>query len=158
MRMTDEYYMKLALEQAQKAGQMDEVPVGAVVVSGSGDIIGYGHNRPISACDPTSHAEMEAIRMAARAVKNYRLPDTSLYVTLEPCIMCMAAVVHARIKRVVFGADDPKWGGAGSIIDLAAGAGLNHEVEVRPGILREEASCILKNFFKNKRSRMCQIQ
>ena len=158
MRMTDEYYMKLALEQAQKAGQMDEVPVGAVVVSGSGDIIGYGHNRPISACDPTSHAEMEAIRMAALAVGNYRLPDTVLYATLEPCIMCMAAVVHARIKRVVFGASDPKWGGAGSIVDLSTGAGLNHEVEVSRGIRREEASEILRIFFQDKRSRMCQIQ
>lgn len=156
--MTDEYYMKLALEQAQKAGRLDEVPVGAVVVDRAGDIVGYGHNRPIAACDPTSHAEIEAIRMAARAVGNYRLQDAALYVTLEPCIMCMAAVVHARIKRVVFGAQDPKWGGAGSVINLAAGAGLNHQVEVTQGVMREEASEILRKFFKNKRSRMCQIQ
>ena len=150
--------MKLALEQAQKAGHLDEVPVGAVVVSKAGEILGWGHNRPISACDPTCHAEMEAIRTAARAVGNYRLQDTVLYVTLEPCIMCMAAVIHARIKRVVFGAEDPKWGGAGSVVDLAAGAGLNHEVEVRQGVMREETSQILKNFFKNKRSRTCQTQ
>lgn len=158
MRMMDEYYMKLALEQANKAGRLDEVPVGAVVVSKTGDIVGCGHNRPISACDPTCHAEIEAIRMAARTLGNYRLIDTVLYATLEPCIMCMAAVVHARIKRIVFGAKDPKWGGAGSVVNLAAGVGLNHEVEVRQGVMGEETSEILKMFFKNKRSRTCQTQ
>ncbi len=150
--MDDEYYMALAIAEAKKAADMDEVPVGAVVVDRNGKVIGRGCNSPISTNDPTSHAEINAMRMAAGALANYRLPDTALYVTIEPCIMCMGAVIHARINRVIFGAMDVKWGAAGSLYNLADDRRLNHHPEIVSGICERETKDMIKNFFKNKRS------
>ena len=150
---TDADYMKLAMNEAQKAEQMDEVPVGAIIIDDKNKIVGYGHNQPISLNDPTAHAEILALRMAAQNLNNYRLLNTTIYVTLEPCVMCMAAIIHARVKRLVFGARDPKWGGAGSLYDLSSDMKLNHKIETCDGILKNETSNIIKKFFKNKRSR-----
>lgn len=150
---TDADYMQLAINEAQKAALIDEVPVGAIIIDDMNKIIGTGYNQPISLNDPTAHAEILALRMAAQNLNNYRLLNTTIYVTLEPCIMCMSAIIHARIKRLVFGAKDPKWGGAGSLYDLASDKRLNHNVETDSGILSYETSNIIKNFFKNKRSK-----
>ena len=149
--MNDEYYMKLAIREAQKAEAEDEVPVGAVIVDEAHRVIGQGYNRPISAHDPTSHAEINAIRMAGYRLKNYRLTQTSLYVTIEPCIMCMGAIIHARIGRVVFGAPDPKWGAAVSLYQMAADHRLNHSPEIVSGVCEQETKVLIKDFFKKKR-------
>ncbi len=149
--------MSLAIREALKAEKMGEVPVGAVLVSREEKIIGYGHNQPISLCDPTGHAEILALRMGAKNAENYRLPDTTMYVTLEPCIMCMAAIIHARVRRLVFGASDEKGGGAVSLYNLPGDRRLNHRVDITAGIFREESQKVLKNFFKNKRSTQCQM-
>lgn len=151
--MNDEYYMDLAIKEAKKAADIDEVPVGAVIVNNSRNVIGYGYNRPISSNDPTSHAEINAMRMASAELKNYRLVNTTLYVTIEPCIMCMGAIIHARINRVVFGSSDPKWGAAGSLYNMADDKRLNHHPEIVSGIYEEETRHLIKRFFKNKRSR-----
>lgn len=148
----DAYYMSIAIEEAEKAQLIDEVPVGAVIVDDDGHIVGRGHNAPISKSDPTSHAEINAIRAACSAIDNYRLTDTTLYVTIEPCIMCMGAVIHARIKRVVFGATDKKWGAAQTLYALGHDARLNHRVDITGGVLEEAAKKIIQEFFKNKRS------
>ncbi|MCD4743773.1 MAG: tRNA adenosine(34) deaminase TadA [Desulfobacteraceae bacterium] len=150
---TDADYMQLAINEAQKAALMDEVPVGAIIIDDMNKIIGTGYNQPISLNDPTAHAEILALRMAAQNLNNYRLLNTTIYVTLEPCIMCMSAIIHARVKRLVFGAKDPKGGGAGSFYDLASDKRLNHNVKTDSGILSYETSNIIKNFFKNKRSK-----
>ena len=150
--MDDADFMRLALEQAQLAGSVGEVPVGAVVVC-AGAIVGRGFNRPISRHDPSAHAEIEALRDAARALGNYRLPDCELFVTLEPCPMCSGAIMHARIRRVVFGARDPKTGAAGSVIDLFAEARLNHHAEIAGGVLGEECSRLLSSFFAARRGK-----
>lgn len=142
--------MRRALELARRARDAGEVPVGAVVVA-DGKIVGEGWNRPISAADATSHAETEAIRAACRALVNYRLPGGTLYVTLEPCAMCIGAIFHARIARVVFGAADPKTGAAGSVINLFSEAKLNHHTVVEGGLLAEECGALLKEFFAAKR-------
>lgn len=149
----DEYYMNLAIKEAQKAAQEDEVPVGAVIVDKNNEIIGSGFNRPISSNDPTSHAEINAIRMASVSLNNYRLVDTTLYVTIEPCIMCMGAIIHARIKRVVFGAADPKWGAAASLYNMAEDNRLNHQPEIVSGVCKQKTQQIIKDFFINKRSK-----
>ncbi|MBT5971956.1 tRNA adenosine(34) deaminase TadA [Desulfobacula sp.] len=149
----DEYYMTLAIKEAQKAAAKDEVPVGAVIVDKNENIVGRGYNCPISSNDPTSHAEINAMRMASGALNNYRLIDTVLYVTIEPCIMCMGAIIHARIKRIVFGAKDLKWGAASSLYALADDKRLNHHPEVVSGIYEQETKQLIKNFFLNKRSR-----
>lgn len=150
--MNDDYYMSLAITEAQKASELDEVPVGAVIIDKSHNIIGYGHNCPISTQDPSSHAEMNAIRMASKKIKNYRLVDTTLYVTLEPCIMCMGAIIHARIRRVVFGAKDPKWGAAVSLYQFAGDHRLNHHPQIVSGFFEEQTKNLIKNFFIKKRS------
>lgn len=148
----DKYYMGLAIEEAKKAAQNDEVPVGAIITDGQGKVIGKGFNHPISSHDPTSHAEINAIREASLVLNNYRLVNTTLYVTIEPCIMCMGAIIHARIKRVVYGAADKKWGAASSLYKMGRDDRLNHKVEVVPGIMEDETSKLMKVFFQNKRS------
>lgn len=146
----DTGFMRTALEEAERAGEAGEIPVGAVVVKDE-RIIGRGYNRPISAADPTAHAEVMALRDAARRLGNYRLSGCTLYVTLEPCAMCMGAIFHARIARVVYGAADPKTGACGSVIDLAAEARLNHHAQVSGGILAEEGGRKLSEFFRRRR-------
>jgi len=150
-KMNDEYYMMLALREAQKAEEMDEVPVGAVIVDENQRVIGQGFNRPISTHDPTSHAEINAMRMACDRLNNYRLPKTSLYVTIEPCIMCMGAIIHARIGRVIFGAPDPKWGAAASLYKIGEDHRLNHHPIIISGICEEESKSIIKSFFQKKK-------
>ena len=144
--MSDEHYMREALALAKHAGEQGEVPVGAVVVR-DGEIIGRGFNQPISARDPTAHAEVIAMRNAARQIGNYRLVGCDLYVTLEPCSMCAGGIMHARVARLVFGATDPKTGACGSVIDLFAEAKLNHHTSVVHGVLAEECSSQLSMFF-----------
>jgi tRNA(adenine34) deaminase len=146
-----EDYMQAALAEARKAGEADEVPVGAVLVGENGKVLAAAHNRPIGACDPTAHAEILALREAARKVKNYRLLNTTLYVTVEPCIMCMGALIHARVHRLVYGAADPRWGGAASLYHLGEDRRLNHRLEIVSGV--GEAACrrLLQEFFKHKR-------
>ena len=148
--MSDLGYMRLALEQARAAARAGEVPVGAVLVHEE-RVIATGANRPISACDPTAHAEIEALRAGAQVLGSYRLTDTTLYVTLEPCLMCAAAVVHARVRRLVYGAFDPRVGAAGSLIDAFALPGQNHRVDVFGGVLEAECGALLKGFFELRR-------
>ncbi|HWW19881.1 MAG TPA: tRNA adenosine(34) deaminase TadA [Steroidobacteraceae bacterium] len=143
-------FMRAALERARAALSAGEVPVGAVLVRHDA-IIASGTNRPIAACDPTAHAEIEALRAGARAQGSYRLADTTLYVTLEPCPMCAAALVHARVRRVVFGAFDPRVGAAGSAIDIFKLEGLNHRVDVFGGVLQQQCSALLQGFFAERR-------
>ena len=142
--------MRRAIELAQRASEEGEVPVGAVVVEGA-EIIGEGWNRPISAADPSAHAEIQAMRAAASAKRNYRLLDSTIYVTLEPCAMCVGAMFHARIRRVVFGAADPKTGAAGSVIDLFGAQQLNHHATVEGGLLADECGALLRRFFAARR-------
>jgi haloalkane dehalogenase/tRNA(adenine34) deaminase len=146
----DTAYMRAALEQAAAAGARGEVPVGAVLVRGA-DIIATGGNAPISTHDPTAHAEVQALRAAGKALGSYRLTDTTLYVTLEPCVMCASAIVHARVRRLVFGAWDPRAGAAGSITDVFALPQLNHRVDVFGGVLMEECARLLQEFFATRR-------
>ena len=146
----DEYFMAIALDLANEAAAIGEVPVGAVVVR-EGEIIGSGHNRMISKNDPTAHAEINALRDAAQNVGNYRLVDCALYVTLEPCVMCVGAIMHARIGRVIFGAADPKTGACGSVVNLFAEERLNHHAELTDGVLSEACAQQLKEFFALRR-------
>ncbi|HUN75134.1 MAG TPA: tRNA adenosine(34) deaminase TadA [Steroidobacteraceae bacterium] len=142
--------MRRALELALATQARGEVPVGALLVR-EGAVISEGVNRPIELRDPTAHAEMEALRAAGRLLESYRLTDTTLYVTLEPCVMCAAALVHARVRRLVFGAWDPRAGGAGSLVDVFALPGLNHRVDVFGGVLAEECGAMLQRFFAERR-------
>ncbi|MBV5307413.1 MAG: tRNA adenosine(34) deaminase TadA [Desulfobulbaceae bacterium] len=144
--------MRLALEQARQAAEAGEVPVGAVLAQGE-MLLAAAANRPIAASDPTAHAEILAIREAAIKTGNYRLPETTLYVTLEPCIMCMGAILQARIQRLVFGALEPKTGAAGSRYTIGTDDLLNHQLEITNGILEAECSQILKDFFRKRRAR-----
>jgi tRNA(adenine34) deaminase len=146
----DVEYMRLAFEQARLAGLAGEVPVGAVLVL-EDQVIASGANCPIAATDPTAHAEIQALRSAARALGNYRLADSVLYVTLEPCLMCAAALIQARVRRLVFGAWDPQFGAAGSLIDVFRLAGLNHRVDVFGGVLADESNALLRDFFEQHR-------
>jgi len=146
----DAAFMALAIEQACAAAESGEVPVGAVLVHGE-QILATGRNAPIASHDPTAHAEIVALRAGARSLGSYRLLDTTLYVTLEPCIMCAAAVVHARVRRLVFGAWDPRAGGAGSIVNVFALPALNHRVDVFGGVLMEECAQLLQEFFAQRR-------
>jgi len=147
----DEKNMKLALQEAQKSREMNEVPVGAIIVV-NGQIISKSHNKPIFQNDPTSHAEINALRLASKNLGNYRLTGATLYVTLEPCAMCYGAIVHARISRLVFGAYDSKTGVCGSSIDLRDQTCFNHTPKIIGGVLEEDCSLILKDFFKKKRN------
>lgn len=150
----DLHWMRQAMALAARAEQEDdEIPVGALVVSSTGEAIGEGWNRNIAEQDPSAHAEIMAMRQAGRAVANHRLVGCTLYVTLEPCAMCAMAMVHARLQRVVFGAPDPKTGAAGSVFDLLADPRHNHRVEVQGGVLAEEAGMRLTNYFRRKRGK-----
>jgi tRNA(adenine34) deaminase len=142
--------MRRALDLARRAAAAGEVPVGAVLVVGD-EALGEGWNQPIGACDPTAHAEIVALRAAAARIGNYRLPGSTLYVTLEPCPMCAGAMVHARVARVVFGAADPRAGAAGTAFDLLQAAALNHRAEVTGGMLAEECGMLLREFFRTRR-------
>jgi tRNA(adenine34) deaminase len=146
----DTDFMRLALDAARRAAAEGEVPVGAILVRGD-VVIAVGANRPIAACDPTAHAEMEALRGGGKASGTYRLNGTTLYVTLEPCVMCASAIVHARVSRVVFGAWDPKAGAAGSTLDVFALPSMNHRVDVFGGVLMEESARLLGTFFAARR-------
>ena len=148
--MTDIDFMRRALELAQRAQMEGEVPVGAVVVH-EGRIVGEGWNHPISSADATSHAEIEAIRAACKTLSNYRIPGSTLFVTLEPCVMCCGAMLHARIGRVVFGASDAKTGACGSVINVFAEPRLNHHATVDAGLLADESSAMLRTFFAGRR-------
>lgn len=150
--MDDTLFMQVALELAHEAASADEVPVGAVVVR-DGQIIGRGFNQPIARHDPTAHAEVMALRAAATHSGNYRLPGCTLYVTLEPCLMCCGAIMYARIARVVFGASDPKTGAAGSVMNVFSDARLNHHTEASGGVLAQECSALLSGFFVARRQR-----
>jgi tRNA(adenine34) deaminase len=146
----DQSFMRLALREAERAFEAEEVPVGAVIVH-AGKVIGKGYNQREKLEDPTAHAEMLAITAAAQALGDWRLEDCTLYVTLEPCPMCAGAIVNARVKRVVFGASDPKAGACGSLMNVVQDARLNHRVELVAGVLAEEAGAILKQFFRTRR-------
>lgn len=146
----DERWMQRALALARQAEGEGEVPVGAVVVRG-GVVLGEGHNRPIASHDPSAHAEIEALRAAARAAGNYRLPGSTLYVSLEPCVMCAGAIIHARVERLVYGATDPRAGAAGSVYDVLTVPRLNHAVTVVGGVLEASAAAQLRDFFRQRR-------
>jgi len=148
----DETFMQRALELARQAEAEGEVPVGAVLVRDT-EIIAEGFNRPIISHDPTAHAEIAALRAGARALGNYRLTGTTLYVTLEPCPMCAGAMVHARVGRLVYGATDPRAGAAGTVFDLTRGEPLNHRIEVESGVLGDQAAEMLRAFFRAKRGK-----
>jgi tRNA(adenine34) deaminase len=146
----DERFMRRALERAAEAERSGEVPVGALLVRGD-EVVAEASNRPIVTHDPTAHAEIEALRKAGQALGTYRLTDTTLYVTLEPCVMCAAAIVHARVRRLVFGAWDPRGGGAGSLTNVFTLPGSNHRVDVFGGVLADECRAVLDAFFAVKR-------
>ena len=146
----DAYWMARALELAQQAEAEGEVPVGALIIKDN-KILGEGWNHPIISHDPTAHAEIHALRAACQQVQNYRLPGSTLYVTLEPCVMCAGAIVHARIERLVFAAKEPKAGAAGSCFDVFNTQQLNHLVSCEQGVLAEQSSTLLRNFFRSRR-------
>lgn len=148
--MTDQDFMQSALALAREAAETGEVPVGAVLVK-DGNIIGRGMNRPIGLHDPSAHAEIAALRDAGYRLQNYRLTDCTLYVTLEPCAMCVGAMLHARVARVVYGAPDPKTGACGSVINLFGEERLNHHAKVEGGMLADESAALLKAFFASRR-------
>lgn len=142
--------MRVALGEAEQAERAGEVPIGAVLVRG-GEELARGHNTPIGTHDPTAHAEVLALRRAARGEATYRLPDTTLYATIEPCAMCLGAALQARVARIVYGAPDPKGGAAGSVVDLTHHPSLNHTIEITSGVLQEEAAGLLQAFFRSRR-------
>ena len=146
----DAHYMQMALDQAQHAWDLGEVPVGAVVVK-DGEVIAVGYNQPIGKHDPTAHAEVNALRAASEKLGNYRLPGCELYVTLEPCVMCSGAMLHARLSRVVFGASDPKTGACGSVLNLFEQPALNHQTAIVGGVMADECGDFLRAFFVERR-------
>ena len=146
----DHQFMQQAIEQAQLAAVAGEVPVGTVLVR-DGQVIAKAFNKPIGNHDPSAHAEMLALREAAKTEGNYRLPGSTLYVTLEPCVMCAGAILHARVDRVVFGAPDPKTGAAGSVLDVFSSKQINHQTSVEGGVMSEECGQLLRSFFKERR-------
>jgi len=150
VKQQDEYWMRYALSLARRAWEQGEVPVGAVLVQND-RVIGEGWNRPIGQHDPTAHAEIMALRQGGKILENYRLLDTTLYVTLEPCVMCAGAMVHSRISRLVYGAHDIKSGAAGSLLDVLGHPGMNHQVELHSGVLAEECAAMLSDFFRIRR-------
>ncbi|EAT11664.1 tRNA adenosine(34) deaminase TadA [Bermanella marisrubri] len=155
--LQDEHFMALAIQQAKKADALNEVPVGAVVVL-DGEVIGEGYNQPISGCDPTAHAEVMALRQAAKNVSNYRLVNADLYVTIEPCTMCAGAIVHSRIRRLVYGATEPKAGVIESQQTILTQSYFNHRVEVVSGILLDQCTDIVQAFFRRRRAEKKQAK
>ena len=153
----DEYFMKLALKEAKKAEKKEEVPIGCVIVK-DGEVISRGYNKTRTLGDPTAHAEMVAIRSAAKKLGGYKLEDCQMYVTLEPCSMCAGAIVHARIKKLFIGAMDKKAGACGSLSNIVQDSRLNHFVEIESGLLEEECSKILKDFFAQLRNKKSEIK
>ena len=151
MESSHEKFMAIALKEAEKAGQIGEVPIGAILVADGGDILSAAHNQTIELADPTAHAEVLALRHAAHKINNYRLLNTTLYVTVEPCIMCMGALIHARVSRIVFGANDPKWGGAGSLYDFTRDNRFNHQPEIIGGVCEEACRELIQDFLRSKR-------
>ena len=147
-------FINLALDEAKKAGQKNEVPIGAVVVDSNGSVTAAAHNQVITRADVTAHAEILVLRSACAAANNYRLPGTTIFVTIEPCPMCMGAIIHARVERLVFGAFDPKWGAAGSIYNFAADDRFNHQPEVISGVCEGACRRLIKEFFRVKRVRV----
>lgn len=143
--------MEMALQQAKKAAEMGEVPIGAVIVGPDNHFLSHGFNKSIHMSDPTAHAEIVALRQAALVLGNHRLTDCTLYVSLEPCAMCMGAILHSRIKRVVFAASDPKTGACGGVISLQSEKRLNHHCTVTQGVMADDAAALIKDFFKAKR-------
>ncbi|MCD6451891.1 MAG: tRNA adenosine(34) deaminase TadA [Acidobacteria bacterium] len=146
----DEEFLRLALAEAKRGAEEGEVPVGAIIVI-EDEVVASAHNKPISLNDPTAHAEILAIREAAEKLGNYRLTGGTIYVTIEPCIMCIGAILQARLSRLVYGADDPKFGGVSSLIDLSKIRGLNHKLEIISGVLKEESASLLRSFFGKRR-------
>ena len=146
-----EFFMSIALEEAGKAREQGEVPIGAVMVSREGEVLSKAHNETITRNDPTAHAEIIALRQAAKKIDNYRLNNTRLYVTIEPCVMCAGALIHARVEEVVFGVSDPKWGGLLSLYQLGEDSRLNHQIKITSGILEKECAKIIQSFFQEKR-------
>ena len=155
LRAADEQAMRIALDQAENARLVGEVPVGAVILRG-GQVIATGYNRPITEHDPTAHAEIVALRHAAHLLGNYRLPECEVFVTLEPCAMCAMALLHARVKRVVFGATDPKTGAAGSVLNVFGVAQLNHHTQIEGGVLADPCATLLRSFFAERREQYRQ--
>lgn len=151
LRKDHHYFMELALIQAEKAQSADEVPVGAVLTNNDGNILAAAFNQTIFQHDPTAHAEISVLRQAGQKTGNYRFVNTILYVTVEPCIMCMGAIIHSRVSHVVFGTTDPKWGAAGSLYDFAKDMRLNHHPRVTGGICKEQCRQLMVDFFKEKR-------
>jgi tRNA(adenine34) deaminase len=147
-------FMKLALNEAKKAERKDEIPIGAVLVAENDQVLAAKHNQTITLNDPTAHAEILALQTAAQKIGNYRLLNTTLYVTVEPCPMCMGAVIHARVARVVFGARDPKWGAAGSLYNFAADRRFNHHPQIIEDICEKECKKLMQNFFRKKRGQL----
>jgi tRNA(adenine34) deaminase len=143
--------MKIALNEAWKAYEMGEIPVGALIIDCEGRILGKSHNETITRSDPTAHAEILALRQAAETVKNYRLIETKMYVTIEPCIMCAGAIIHARVEEIIFGVADPKWGGLESLYQLGKDERINHRLIVTSGVLGSDCEEIIQRFFKEKR-------
>jgi tRNA(adenine34) deaminase len=143
--------MKMALAEAEKAKKKGEVPIGAVLVAENNDVLAAEHNRTIALNDPTAHAEILALRSAATKIGNYRLLNTMLYVTVEPCPMCMGAAIHARVSRLVFGTRDPKWGAAGSLYDFAIDQRFNHQPEIIEGVCKADCKLLIQEFFRQKR-------
>jgi tRNA(adenine34) deaminase len=150
--VTHNQFMWQAIIEAQQAAREDEVPVGAILISQNGTVLARTHNQTITLCDPTAHAEILAIRSAAESLGNFRLLNTTLYVTIEPCIMCMGALLHARVSKIIYGAKDPKWGAAGSCYNLSADPRLNHVIHVEGGVLEKECRALIQTFFRAKRA------
>lgn len=148
----DSAWMQQALVQARIAAEHDEVPVGAVLVDAAGELVAVGHNQPIGACDPSAHAEIVVLRAAAQKLGNYRLPGTTLYVTLEPCVMCVGALVHARVGRLVYGATEPKTGAIESAHRLFEGGKFNHRPAIESGLLADECAALMTDFFASRRA------
>ena len=153
MEINDEHWMQAALNAAKEAGKLDEVPIGACLISKEGDLLAIAGNRTITYCDPTAHAEILVIRQAAEKIENYRLTETTLYTTIEPCPMCAGALIQARIKRLVFGAHDIRFGAVESVFQLCDTSSLNHRMEITKGVLAEDCRILMQNFFQLKRLR-----